>query len=559
MTDMSGSGGEVVIVGKDALLMHERSLLKQLVLISSEDELMQGPLEKFPLKQVDEPDYTGEKKQDELNLGYVMIRRDLQGEKRISEKGQLHDGRRWLFNTFRFGGNNDKADHWFVLVRDLMKCLQYENDEESFIKKYDQLLPLEANDEQRGFLKEKKLWTDNSTVQQPVRFYTAKSVFVQFGAAVILSGLRVFDDYWESLAREKSLTPHHRVFRLDERLLNILKSLKPSLFLEKDSDDGKNKSQLDNAPWNGELFETPYPTVTEQASVEVRDEYGRQFAEGQHFGAIVPGQNINGSLELSNQFKLPKYHSKNSFQQATQSNALDMAIGSSHELPLNHESAHPNAFAPNAETSGSLGPSTSNKSGGKRLLSNIMDTNISSTKSKKSEEHELISAGNGLVPTNAHLNINGWKFETLPLRLLGNEPEYSIRGLPFYDQDKILDRLKKLSPNQIKGLEHLHDSVVLNTSLQSVRKIRSKKWTKYWQYKAGLPVGILKHDVEKSRDRYLTDVLNQKTATTNYNDATLIDEVQITSRAPNANFLNNSNVKGFKPPYALPIRKESKG
>ncbi|GAV54771.1 hypothetical protein ZYGR_0AS00940 [Zygosaccharomyces rouxii] len=554
---MSSLEGEAIIVDKDALLRHERQLLKQLVLISSEDELLQGPLDQFPLKQINVPDYTGGKKKDESNLAYVMIRHDIQGEKRISEQGQLQDGRTWLFNTFRFGGDNNESNHWFVLLSDVMKSLLYEGDEESFTREYDQLSPLEANEQQRAFLKEKKLLAQDITPHQPVRFYTTRSVFVQFGAAVILGGLRVFDDYWESLAREKNLTPHHRVFKLDQKLLNILQKLKPSLFLRLNSNNETEGDDLDSSPWNGELFETPYPTITEQASAEIRDEYGRQFAEGQHAGVVVPGQSINGSLELSNQFKLPKYHSKNSFQQAAQLNALDLAIGGSPETSLNHAGSHRPSVS-HVEVSASSGPSTSNKSGGKRLLSNIMDTNISSAKSKKSEEHELISAGNGLIPTNVHLNVNGWKFETLPLRIFGNEPEFSVRGLPYYEKDKILDRLKKLSPNQIKELEHLHDSVALNKGLQSVRKIRSKKWTKYWQYKSGLPVGILKHDVEKSRDRYLRDVLNQKTSTTIYNDATLIDEVQTTSRAPNANFFNNSNIKGFKPPYAPPIRKEHK-
>lgn len=552
---MNTLDGEAVIVDKDALLKHERQLLKQLVLISSEDELLQGPIDQFPLKQIDVPDYAGEKKKDESNLAYVMTRHDLQGEKRISDRGQLQDGRTWLFNTFKFSGSSNVSNRWFVLLSDLMKSLLYDGDEETFIKEYHQLLPLEADEQQRAFLKQKKLLDQNTTLQQPVRFFTTKSVFVQFGAAVILGGLRVFDDYWESLAREKNLTPHHRVFKLNQKLLTVLQKLKPSLFLKLDSNNENEEDDVNGSPLHGELFETPYSTITEQASSEIRDEYGRQFAEGQHTGAVVPGQSINGSLELSSQFKLPKYHSKNSFQQAAQLNALDTAISGSTEMIQNHAGSHPPSTS-NVDVSTSLGPSTSNKSGGKRLLSNIMDTNISSAKGKKSEEHELISAGNGLIPTNVHLNVNGWKFETLPLRILGNEPEFSVRGLPFYEKDKILDRLKKLSPNQIKELEHLHDSVTLNKGLQSVRKIRSKKWTKYWQYKSGLPIGILKHDVEKSRDRYLRDVLNQKTSTTIYNDATLIDEVQTTSRVPNANFFNNSNIKGFKPPYAPPVQKD---
>lgn len=538
---MSGAEGEVVIVNKDDLLTHERLLLKQLVLISSEEELMQGPLDQPPRKQIDVPDFTGDKNKDESGFAYTMIRRDLQGEKRISAYGKLWEGRAWLFNTLKFPG----SEYWFVLLIDLVKCLQYDDDEQSFLDKYDQLLALEATEEQKVFLQRKGLLKE--PFPQSVKYFTTKSVFVQFGAAVLLGGVRVLDDYWESLAREKSLTPHHRVFKLSPKLLSILKRLKPSLFLKYTTDGTENIESSS--------FEPPYPTVTEQVSAEVRDEYGRQFSEGQHIGAVVPGQSINGSLELSMQFKLPKYHSKNSFQHAAQMNALDTEIGSAEtntgaNISVPTSAVHGEVFA----SSGSL----SHKSAGKRLLSSISDSSLSNSKGKKSEEHDMLSAATGSIAPNAQLNISGWKFESLPLKGGGNCTEFSVRGLPLYDKDKLLQRLKKLSPNQVKELEHLHDAVFLNTGLQNVRKIRTKKWTKYWQYKTGLPVGLLESNMEISRNRYLSDILNQKTTTTKYNDATLIDEVQTTSRVPNANFLENSNIKGFKPPYSLPVRKDSK-
>lgn len=540
---MSGAEGEVVIVGQASKLKHERLLLKQLVLISSEDELMQGPLDQPPLKQIDVPDFTGAKTKDDSGLAYTMIRRDLQGEKRVSAYGQLREGRTWLFNTLRF----PNSEYWFVLLIDLVKCLQYEGDEVSFLNRYDQLLALEATDDQKLFLKEKGLLKE--PLPESVKYFTTKSAFVQFGAAVLLGGIRVLDDYWESLAREKSLTPHHRVFKLSPKLIADLKRLKPSLFLQQSSHEEERHLK-------GNYFEQPYLTVTEQASAEVRDEYGKQFAEGQHIGAVIPGQSINGSLELSAQFKLPKYHSKNSFQHAAQMNALDVAIEMPQDQTASGNSATPPAAA-NTEFPSSLG-SFSNKSAGKRLLSSISDTNISNSKGRKSEEHEILSATTGSVSANSQLNISGWKFESLPLRVDGSEPEFSVRGLPFYDKNKLLERLKILSPNQVKELEHLHDGVFLNTGLQNVRKIRSAKWTKYWQYKTGLPVGLLESDLNTFRNQYLAEVLSQKSTTTKYNDATLIDEVQITSRIPNANFLGNSNIKGFRPPYALPVRKDLK-
>lgn len=527
--------GKVFFVSKDVILRHERVLIKQMVLISSEHELMLGPLDQFPRKGVNIPKFTGhDRVEDESMLAYAMLEKDPLGEKKISVTGHLHGGRCYLVNTFTLA----KSPHLFVLVSDLMSKVQFEGSEESFLEKYDQLVPLELLKDEKNILVREGLLR---SPEADANYITAKSAFVQFGAAVIASGTRILDDYWENIAKQQGLTPHHRVFKLSHKLIQTLKSLKPSLFPV--ASRTKTIAQRD-----GKIFESPYLTVTEQAAPEIRQEYGREFSQGQHIGVVVPGQSINGSLELSAQFKVPKYHSKNSFQQAIQYKALDTPIGMLEQPATSINYSLPTTGS--RSISGVPSSSYINKPG-KRLLSNILDTGINTNKSKKSEEHELISASNVNVDTNETLNINGWKFESLPLKSpeIPTTSHHSIRGLPFYKKEKLLSRLKKLTPNEVKEIEHLHDSVFLNTGLQNVRKVRLKKWTKYWQYKSGVPVGLRRNEIELFKNRYLKDILEKTSSFTTLNEATYMDETHITTRVPNANFLGHSNIRSFKPPY----------
>lgn len=534
-------------VSKSSMIRHERVLIKQLVLISSETELIQGPLDNYPQKIVHTPDFTGpEKLKDDSGLAYKMIRTDSLGERKVSTLGELQNGRSYLMNTFTLKNSSPLL----VLTTDLLEALQYEGDESGFFEEFPQLLPLDLSEDERKFL------VDNGFVNRHtarLRYVTAKSAFVQFGAAVIASGLRVIDDYWEMIAKEQGFTPHHRVFKLSQRLHDILVNLKPSI-RSHGTEIKKNEVKSNSFEDQTRFFESPYSAVSEQVSFEIRHEYGREFSNGEHFGVVVPGQSINGALEISSQFKIPKYHSKNSFQQATQLNALDIAIGSpprllsSQEQELDMPSALINS---GGSTMSSHAPSGKS---GKRLLNSLLDigSNNSVFKSKKSGENELLKLTGDLPPTSEDLNINGWKFESLPLKPSDklNLSNFSPRGLPFYEKERLIRRLKKLTPNQVKELEHLHDSIFLNTGLQSVRKLRSRKWMKYWQYKTGIPVGLRDVDTKIFMDQYLKEVIEQTTSVITYNETTNVDETSITKRVANANFLGYSNIHGFKPPYA---------
>ncbi|CAI4060822.1 hypothetical protein SKDZ_06G0160 [Saccharomyces kudriavzevii ZP591] len=547
--------GAVFIVPKLLIKEHKRVVLKQILQILDQEELVQPPLDAFPYRKLELPRYTDESKtRDATDTSYKMLQMDAYGEKKIGLNGELFGDRHYLFNTFTFTTHRNVL---LALLQDVIKVLYQDDakqDESGFIGQHDQFLVMETTGEQTNFLIESGVVSKGST--GPFKYITAKSAFVEFGASVVVGGQRIVDDYWETLAKKQNLSSHQRVFRLTTDLILKLSLLRPSF-------RGSKKRSVDqtyadtSATSSGTIssfkFESPYPVVTEQPSAEVREAYIENFAKGEHISAIVPGQSISGTLELSAQFRVPRYHSKNSFQQAIQMKAMDIPIGKHEELLAQYESQSPVGSSLTSLPNNIPSVNPSNKPI-KRMLSSILDINVSSSKNKKSEENEMIKPMNkGLLKNNTSLNINGWKFESLPLRSPdqpGKQQYY--RGLPLYEKTTLLERLKQLTPNEIKELEHLHDAVFVNTGLQNVRKVRTKKWKKYWQYKAGIPIGLKPSQLDEFKNQYLKDVLAQTSVTTTFNEITNTDETITTKRIPNANFLGNCNIRDFKPPYIYP-------
>lgn len=603
--------GKAYLVQPETLHSHDLFLVKHTVPLAGQDELLQGPLNQFPKKTIQLPIncFNTNINNDDTILEFPLSQRDPVGERKISIFGHLLNGSNFLFNTFtlnRIGQTN------LVLVKDLMKALQFEQSMPVFLQQHSYLLTHIPTRDDMVFLYEQNIIKhtgsniETSTLQERenLLFITCKNAFVVFGAAIIASGHRLADDYWESFGKQQGFTQHHRVHKLPQRLINLVCQLKPSLnksSFEKieaedhiiSQNDSSSSSYVDPIS-----FGSPYPTITEQPSKEIRDEYIEQFSKGQHIMTVMPGQSINDALELTAQFKIPKYHSKNSFLQASQMKALDVPIGK----PLEEQNNNSNTDTTNAASLSSMTSfSNSVKSAGRtnsnlnfnnysdnvesetttaaaspnfstskpmsRMLSNLLDSsnnnNNSMTKSKKNDDNSdspaTPSASHTTTShskTNAILNINGWKFETLPIRenpiqmMNSINDTHTYRGLPIYERDSLLVKLKTLTPNQIKEIEYSHDSLFLNTGIQRMRSIRKKKWGKYWQYKTGIPIGLKKNQVKQLQTKTLSDILAFEDIQEIFNEETNTDEIHTTKRVPNANFLGYANIKSRKPPYA---------
>lgn len=566
--------------------------------------------------------------------GPRLLLRDTRGTRKLNKDGLLKNGNRYLFTIFRIprGGTS-----YFVLVKDLMRAVLWDGDERSFLEKFKiQLCPLVCSPMVVQYLIEHNLLKKRRKKQKPVKkekeqkqekhpgeknekqngldreeypnvyIVPVKAAFILFGAAIIACGKRVLDDFWEDLAKQEKLTPRHRVSKIPKDLLKAVKVLNPSLTkviaedtaatttapdttttkvveldeptekTSSDSNDGSNVQQkeLVTAKKPKQFYGIPpYTVLTEQPPAEVKQQYLKEFSHCEHITSLVPGQDIVGGMELTAQFRVPKYHSKNSFWQASQLKAMDVPIGQ-HELLMNG-GAKLSTSTGNTSSSVSSGPTASFPD---LAVGNVSNSGISSGTGNDFNGTSGIrplqmhvqegKPGQNLLYEELSLNINGWKFENLPNRA-GNAdhihgqtlsskygPHYpcvtdhfSPSGLPVYDRGTLYTRVLKLSPNQIRALEFTHDSVLFNAGVQKIRKHRQQSWSRYWQYKAGLPIGIEEDQWPEFKEEYLTKMLEGTTVEEKYNERINKDEVHTTVKIPNGNFLGHANIMQGVPPF----------
>ncbi|CCE62655.1 hypothetical protein TPHA_0D00110 [Tetrapisispora phaffii CBS 4417] len=553
-------GGKFFTVSKLQLLNHEKFLLKELVLTSRSPDTIQFPLSEFPRVNVNVPDYVGGelKTLNESSIAYKMTKTDELGERKIQSNGHLLSCRKYLFDVFSLKKYTDGT--LFVLVQDLMDALLVDGDQDEFLSKYHQFYPIVPDASQLKFIEKSvpNLLKKNEKLNWSPKFVTAKSAFVQFGAAVICEGTRLTDDYWETVARDSSLTSHHRVFKISSKLQKLFFKLQPSFLVEQENQKKEQehmKNTQANSQYNLDNLELPSLLIMEQPSSEIKNKYLKDFSVGNSTTVSVPGQNISGSLELSTQYKIPKYHNRFSFVQAIQNNAMDIPI----DQELNLEGSATESETNTNSQSRPMTPSQGNQDAAhskpvSRMLSSLLNSTSSSgnkSRKKTSESTPYFKDSRLIEPD---LIINGWKFESLPLINENNTDKslqpYSFRGLPYFHKDKLIGRLKNLTPNNIRELEHMHDSIAANTGIQTARRVRKSRWFKYWQYKAGVPIGLYENQQDYFKNVYLNEILKQVTVETHYDEHSHSDKTVTTIRIPNANFLTNNNIQGVEPPYS---------
>lgn len=486
---------EVFKVNSSVLKSHELFVLKSTLSILNSKTLLSGPLDKLPERQPVLPSYAIKERLSDNTDSYVSGKGDQQGEKKIDKEGNLKGGREYLFATFTFScPNNKNSRNRYVLVSHLIHSLNLETDENTFLGQNEDLYPIQATQHLISLLKEHNLLSIPEASSTELNYITARSAFLRFGASILASGSRVVDDYWEQPVKEQGFTEKHRVYALSLRTITLIAKLEPSFDAFNELRNEQNEAKFS--------FENPYLTITEPPSEEMKTEYKVSITKGDSIG-VIPGQTIHGAIELSNNFKVPKYQIKNAYAAAQQNDALDIPIGSP-SYPLE-----------------------SHTSGRGRKFNTITP-----------EENE------------DPLQINGWKFNLLPLATSADiSPNFSMKGLPFYKRKPLEERVKKLTPNEIKELERSHDVTLLNTGIGQLREQRISKWTKYWQHKAGVPVGLTEAQREYYRKIYLPECLRHVEVNVVPNETKNVDEKHTVKRIPNPNFLGNCNITGVRPPY----------
>ena len=126
----------------------------------------------------------------------VELSDDPDGETKVDKEGYLKDGREYRVRTFTVA---DKGNRLYMLSTEPARCIGF-RDSYLFFQKHRQLFKVILSDDAKADLIERDL-IPHSYKGRAIGVVTARSVFREFGAKIIIGGKKVTDDYQATQAR----------------------------------------------------------------------------------------------------------------------------------------------------------------------------------------------------------------------------------------------------------------------------------------------------------------------------------------------------------------------
>lgn len=133
---------------------------------------------------------------DELDLP-----QDPEGETKVDRMGYLQGGREYRCRTFTV---KDRGDRLYMLSTEPARCVGF-RDSYLFFTKHRRLFKCIVDDEEKRDLIEREL-IPHSYKGRSIGIVTARSVFREFGALIVVGGRRIVDDYDIARVREEGFT-----------------------------------------------------------------------------------------------------------------------------------------------------------------------------------------------------------------------------------------------------------------------------------------------------------------------------------------------------------------
>ena len=120
----------------------------------------------------------------------VVLPEDAEGETKVDRDGHLQGGREYRVRSFTVAGKGDKL---YMLSTEPARCIGY-RDSYLFFQKHPQLFKVILTDEAR------QDWIDRHVLPhsykgRQIGVVTARSVFREFGARIVIGGRKIMDDY----------------------------------------------------------------------------------------------------------------------------------------------------------------------------------------------------------------------------------------------------------------------------------------------------------------------------------------------------------------------------
>ena len=126
----------------------------------------------------------------------VEIPEDPEGETKVDKSGYLKDGREYRVRTFTVAGKGDKL---YMLSTEPARCIGF-RDSYLFFQKHRTLFKIILSDEAKKDLIERNL-IPHSYKGRAIGVVTARSVYREFGARIVIGGKKITDDYHVAAAR----------------------------------------------------------------------------------------------------------------------------------------------------------------------------------------------------------------------------------------------------------------------------------------------------------------------------------------------------------------------
>jgi len=128
----------------------------------------------------------------------VQLPPNPQGDTKVDENGRLKGGREYRVRTFTILNRDDRL---YMLSTEPARCIGF-RDSYLFFQKHKMLYKIIIDDDAKRDLIERDL-IPHSYKGRAIGVVTARSVFREFGAKIVVGGKKIIDDYDEDAARER--------------------------------------------------------------------------------------------------------------------------------------------------------------------------------------------------------------------------------------------------------------------------------------------------------------------------------------------------------------------
>ncbi|KAI5862620.1 chromatin remodelling complex Rsc7/Swp82 subunit-domain-containing protein [Durotheca rogersii] len=130
----------------------------------------------------------------------VALPEDSEGETKVDKFGNLQSGREYRCRTFTVAGRGDRL---YMLSTEPARCVGF-RDSYLFFTKHKRLYKIIVDDEEKRDMIDRDI-IPHSYKGRAIGVVTARSVFREFGALIIVGGKRIIDDYEVAKARAEDV------------------------------------------------------------------------------------------------------------------------------------------------------------------------------------------------------------------------------------------------------------------------------------------------------------------------------------------------------------------